>query len=228
MLSTARVAVIVFPRSLKVNARLGSLSLSNDSKEHSVRDEFNQILSIEGENFADFDYQTFNPDDPNYNGIKTAVGLRVQSIKLHYVERALRDIYLFLAKLAKLKGLYDAATQAAVQTASEVDIDRLHFNVFVDSPILVFPSDPAGSRDIMTMRLGAIKAENSFEGVANKIDASLSGVQLTSTFHRNGEPSVLKIIEDIDVKANAVQTGNRDRSANAEYPDTQVSHHAPF
>ncbi|KAK7058962.1 Vacuolar protein sorting-associated protein 13 [Paramarasmius palmivorus] len=223
MLSTARVAVIVFPRSLKVNARLGSLSLSNDSKVHSVRDEFNQILSIEGENFADFDYQTFNPDDPNYNGIKTAVGLRVQSIKLHYVERALRDIYLFLAKLAKLKGLYDAATQAAVQTASEVDIDRLHFNVFIDSPILVFPSDPAGSRDIMTMRLGAIKAENSFEGVANKIDASLSGVQLTSTFHRNGEPSILKIIEDIDVKAHAIQTGNRDRSVNAEYPDTQVS-----
>uniref|UniRef100_A0A0W0G3E4 Putative vacuolar protein sorting-associated protein vps13 n=1 Tax=Moniliophthora roreri TaxID=221103 RepID=A0A0W0G3E4_MONRR len=223
MLSTARVEVVVFPRSLKVNARLGSLSLSNDAKDHTVLDEFNQILSIEGQNFADFDYQTFSSDDANYAGIKTAVALRVQSIKLHYLERALHDIYLFLAKLAKLKGLYDAATQAAVQTASEVDIDRLRFNIFIDSPILVFPSDPTRSRDIMIMRLGAIKAENTFEGAANKIDASLSGVQLTSTFRRNDESSILKIIEDIDVKAHAVQTSRIDRSIDVDYPDTEVS-----
>ncbi|EEB95793.1 hypothetical protein MPER_05183, partial [Moniliophthora perniciosa FA553] len=75
----------------------------------------------------------------------------------------------------------------------------------------------------MTMRLGAIKAENTFEGAVNKIEASLSGVQLTSTFHRNDESSMLKIIEDIDVKAHAVQASGIDRSIDVDHPDTEVS-----
>ncbi|KAJ8084002.1 Vacuolar protein sorting-associated protein 13 [Marasmius tenuissimus] len=220
-LSTAHVAVLVLPTGLQVAARLGSLSLSNDSTEHPVLDDFDQILSIEGHNFADFSYENFNTKRDD--GIQTIVQLNAGSLKLHYLERPLHDLYVFLAKLARLKGLYDVATQAAVQTASGVDVASLQFNIAIKTPIVIFPSDPCHSRDVLTMRLGEITARNVCEGKANIINASLRGVQLTSTLYYDGEPSVMKVIDDIDLQSKVTQTGGIDRSADVEYPDTQVA-----
>ncbi|KAJ6604648.1 vacuolar protein sorting-associated protein 13 [Mycena vulgaris] len=189
-LSTADVAVMVLPKTLQVSGRLGSLALSNDSAAHPVRDEFNQILSIEGQNFADFRYQTFDPDADTYTGIKSV-------------------------------GLYDAATQVAVQRASE--IERMQFEVSIKSPIVVLPSDPSRSRDVLVLRLGEITAKNSYEAVVNKITASLTGIQLVSNLYAENASSVLKIVDDIDVNADVVQTSGIDRTKDNDYPDTQVS-----
>lgn len=221
-LSTADVAVVVRPNALLVTGRLGSLALSNDSEMHIMRNEFNQLMSIEGENFADFRYETFNTDDTDYAGIKSAISLSAGSVKLHFLEGPLHDIYLFLAKLAKLKGLYDAATQAAVQTASEMDTELMQFNISIKSPIVIFPSDPVRSSDMLVMRLGEISAGNTCEGVVNKIGASLRGIQLTSSLEHNKKTSVLKIIDDIDITADVVQTTAIDRSVEFEEPDTRV------
>ncbi|KAL0581607.1 Vacuolar protein sorting-associated protein 13 [Marasmius crinis-equi] len=220
-LSTANVAVLVLPTGLQVAARLGSLSLSNDSDEHPVLDEFNQILSIEGRNFADFSYENFNK--PREDGIQTIVQLNAGSLKMHYLERPLHDLYVFLAKLARLKGLYDTATQVAVQTASGVDVARLHFSISIKSPIVIFPSDPAHSRDMLTTRLGEITARNTCEGRVSRIDASLRGVQLTSTLFHDEESSVMKVIDDIDLQSKITQTAGIDRSTDLDFPDTQVS-----
>ncbi|KIK70982.1 hypothetical protein GYMLUDRAFT_33082 [Collybiopsis luxurians FD-317 M1] len=224
-LSTADVAVVIRPRALLVTGRLGSLALSNDSKKHTIRSEFNHLMSIEGKNFAEFRYETFDPDEANYAGIKSSVSLSIGSLKLHFLDGPLHDIYLFLAKLAKLKGLYDAATQAAVQTASEMDTELMQFNVSIKSPIVIFPSDPAYSSDMLVMRLGEISASNSCEGVINKIGASLRGIQLTSNLEYHEKISVLKIIDDIDVTADVLQVAAIDRSVDLEQPDTRVSIH---
>lgn len=199
---------------------MGSLALSNDTKSYAIREEFNQILSIEGQNFAEFRYQTFDPDEDNYTGIKSSVYLNAASLKLHFLDEPLRDIYLFVIKLAKLKGLYDAATQVAVQTAST--IERMQFEVSVKTPILVFPSNPAQSRDVLVMKLGEIAARNTSEAEVNKITASLSGIQLTSTLYHEGESSLLKIIENINITADVVQTSGIDHVVDTDYPDTQV------
>lgn len=219
-LSTADVAVLVLPKTLQVTGRLGSLALSNDSSAHPVRDEFNQILSIDGQNFADFRYQTFDPDDDSYTGIKSSVYLNAASVKFQFLEGPLHEIFLFLLKLAKLKGLYDAATQVAVQRASE--IERMQFEVSVKSPIVVFPSDPSRSRDVLVLRLGEITAKNSYEAVTNKTSASLTGIQLVSNLYAGTELSVLKIVDDIDVNADVVQTSGINRNEDSDRPDTQV------
>lgn len=220
-LSTADVSVLVLPKTLQVGGRLGSLALSNDSASHTVRDEFKQILSIEGHNFADFRYQTFDPDDDTYTGIKSSVYLNAASVKFHFLEGPLHDICVFLLKLAKLKGLYDAATQVAVQRASE--IERMQFEISVKTPIVIFPSDPSRSRDVLVLRLGEITAKNSYAGVVNTTTASLTGVQLVSNLYADDQSSVLKIVDDIDVNADVVQTGGIDRNKDSDYPDTQVS-----
>lgn len=219
-LSTADVAVLVRPKTLRVTGRLGSLALSNDSQTHAVLPEFDQIMSIEGKNFAEFRYQTFDPEEDNYSGIKSSVYLNAASVKFHFLEEPLHDVYLFLVKLAKLKGLYDAATQVAVQRASE--IERMQFDISVKSPIIVFPSNPVQSRDVLVMRLGVISARNTSEAVVNKMAASLRGIQFISTLYHDGTPSQLKIIDDIDITADMVQNSGIDRSQDNDFPDTQV------
>ncbi|CAK5280530.1 unnamed protein product [Mycena citricolor] len=215
-LSTADVSVLLLPKTMQVSARLGSLALSNDF--HKVRDEFSQILSIEGQNFAEFRYQTFDVEE---SGVKSAVYLNAASVQFHFLEQPLHEIYLFLLKLARLKGLYDAATQVAVQRASE--IERMQFDVSVKSPIMIFPSNPERSPDVLVLRLGEMSAKNEYEGATNKIKASLTGIQLVSNLYIGEELSTLKIVDDINITTDVVQTSGVDRAQDLEFPDTQIS-----
>ena len=219
-LPTAMVTVLLVSGTMCITGHLGNLSLSNDSKTYPVLPEFNQILSIEGTNLAEFGYETFDPDAKPYAGISSSVYLRAGSIKCHFLEQPLHDVYLFITKLAKLKVLYDAATQVAVQKASE--IERMHFDVSVKSPILVFPANSVTSRDALTMRLGEITAWNSYEATVDRISASLQGIRLASTVYVGEQPSTLNIIDDINVSAEIIQTSGTDRSKDLDYPDTQV------
>jgi len=192
--------------------------LSNDLQEVP---ELKQIMFIEGDNFAEFRYQTFDPQEVTYAGIKSSVYFSAGSVRFQFLDRPLRGIYLFMLKLAKLKGLYDAATQVAVQRASE--LERMQFEISVQTPILVFPSSDSHSEDTLVMRLGEINARNTSEVAVNKILASLRGIQLASTTYSDGVPSVLKIIDDIDITAEVTQTSGIDRSQDTDYPDTQVT-----
>ena len=204
-----------------VTGRLGSLNLIDDSDMYTTHPQFKQVLSIEGNNFAEFSYQTFDPTDhETYTGIKSKVHLSAGSVKVNFLEEPLHDIYLFLIKLARLKGVYDAATQAAVQRAQE--IERMQFDVSVKTPIIVFPSDSANSPDRLTMRLGELSASNSFDGPSSTITAALTGMQLTSDFRADDGASALKIIDNIDIFADIGQTTGIDRSVDFNRPDSQV------
>ncbi|KAJ2927125.1 hypothetical protein H1R20_g9964, partial [Candolleomyces eurysporus] len=220
-LSVGDVSILTRSTSLRISGRLGSLALVNNNSSYEIRPDFNQLLSIEGENFADFSYQTFDPSDESYAGINSSIHLNAASVKFNYLEQPLHDIYSFLIKLARLKYIYDAARTAAVQTAAEMN--RMQFSVSVKSPILVFPSDPAHLADILIMRLGHIEAKNSFEAASNKITASLHGIKLVSSVHSAGGMSNLKIIDEIDVDADVVQTNGIDRNVDVSYPDMQLS-----
>ncbi|KAL0951191.1 hypothetical protein HGRIS_007919 [Hohenbuehelia grisea] len=220
-LSTADVSLLLRANTMRLNGRLGNLAVSNDSEENKLLPQFQQILSIEGQDFAEFKYETFDPSNESYAGVKSAVFLRAGSIKFNFLEEPLRGLYLYLAKLAKLKVLYDAATQVAVQKASE--IERMEFDVAIKTPIAVFPTDPARSEDVLVMRLGEITAKNTSETTVNKIGASLHGIQLVSQLYHDDDLSILKMIDDIDVSAEVTQTSGIDRDEDTEYPDTQAS-----
>ena len=221
-LSTANVSVLLGNNTMLVTGRLGSLNLVDDSEVYTIHQQFEQILSIEGNSFAEFSYQTFDPTDhETYTGIKSKVRLAAGSVKINFLEEPLHDIYLFLAKLAKLKGVYDAATQAAVQRAQE--IERMQFDVSVKTPIVVFPSDSTLSSDRLTMRLGELSASNSFDGLSSTITAGLTGIQLTSDFKAADGASTLNIIDNIDIFAEIGQTTGIDRGVDFNRPDSQVS-----
>lgn len=217
-LLTADVALSIRPKTLRISGRLGNLALSNENTSYSILEEFNQLMSIDGQNFADFNYQTFDPDEDNYAGVKSSIHLNAASIKFHFVEQPLHDILLFISKLAKLKGLYDAATQVAVQKASE--LEKTQFQVSIKTPIVVFPSTPSLSSDSLVLQLGQIDASTG-ESV-DQISASLHGIQLVSNLYRDGQKSTLKIIDDIDVVADIVQTDRVSSKQESDLPDIQV------
>ena len=98
----------------------------------------------------------------------------------------------------------------------------MQFDVSVKTPIIVFPSDAAHSPDRLTMRLGELSANNSFDGPSSIITAGLTGIQLTSDFNAADGPSTLKIIDDIDIFAEIEQTTGVDRSVDFNRPDSQV------
>ncbi|KAF8846387.1 vacuolar protein sorting-associated protein 13 [Paxillus ammoniavirescens] len=220
-LSTASVLVVLRSSTMRVTGRLGSLALSDDRSVDVCRPQFKQILSIEGSNFAEFRYQTYDPADEGYTGIKSSVHLATASLKVHFLEQPLCDIYSFVTKLAKLKVIYDAARDAAVQRASE--IERMHFEISVKTPIIIFPANPARTPDILTMQLGQVSARNSYDGDSSKISASLTGVQLVSDLYYDGKPSTLKIVEDINIVTDILQIANIDRSHESDIPETQVA-----
>lgn len=221
-LSTADVSVFVRPKTLRVTGRLGNLTLTNDNATYGILGDFNNLMSIDGKNFADFKYQTFDPSEENYTGVKSSVQLNAASIKFHFVQQPLRDLYVFVSKMAKLKGLYDAATQVAVQTASE--IERMQFEVSIKTPIIILPSSPTSSRDVLILRLGEIEAHNSSEEFVDKTFASLRGIQLVSHLSQDQESfHALKIIDDINVSTEIIQTSNINREQDSDYPATQVN-----
>ncbi|TBU65089.1 vacuolar protein sorting-associated protein 13 [Dichomitus squalens] len=221
-LSTAYVAILLRSNTMRINGRLGSLALNDDSSIKTASPDFKRILSIEGDNFADFTYQTYDPSDhETYPGVKSSFSLQTGSLKVHYLEHTLHDAYAFLMKLAKLKGLYDAATEVAVQRASE--IERMKFDVSISTPIIVFPSDAQHSVDVLTLRLGALSARNEYNTDDNRITAGLHGIQLASQLYHDNRRAELKMVDDIDIDAEVTQKVNIDRSKDNDYPAVQVA-----
>ncbi|KAF8622462.1 hypothetical protein AX15_006983 [Amanita polypyramis BW_CC] len=220
-LSTADMTILLKSDVTQMSGRLGNLKVTNDDKNMNLRPEFQEILSIEGQNFADFSYQTFDSKSNPQQIVKSYVTLNAASIRLNYIELPLHGLYVFFLRFARLKGIYDTATQVAAQTAPE--IEHIKFKICIKSPIILFPSDPTQSLDALLLRLGEVSADNSAEDTtSNNIKASLSGVQLVSELHSGLEMSTLKIVDKIDITSSIIQLGPVDRSEAIDQPDFRI------
>jgi vacuolar protein sorting-associated protein 13A/C len=206
---------------MRLAIQLGNLSLSDDSDLPTRSPEFKQILSIEGSDLADLTYETFDPGDKeSFKGINSSVSLRSGALKIYFLEKPLHSVYHFLIKFARLKSLYDTATQVAVQRASE--IQRMKFDVAIQSPIVIFPSNSIDSDDKIIMRLGQISARNDYQGDTSTIVASLSGISLTSETTLDGEVSELTIVDSVQINGDVIQNPEILDDTNNRKPDNQV------
>lgn len=222
-LAKAEIGILLRGDALRVGGHLESLLVTDESGAQSLDSQLPQLLSIEGEDFADFTYETFNPlETDTFPGFNSSIMLRAASLKISYLEQPLHAMYEFLMKLARLKGLYDAAAQAAVQSVSE--IQRLKYDIIVKTPIIVFPKDPSQSQDALILKLGEITAQNEYDGPKSQARANISGIGLTSHTYLKNEVFRLKIIDDVAVNANLLQTDNIDHAATPDLADMKVFH----
>jgi vacuolar protein sorting-associated protein 13A/C len=217
----AAVSLLLRGNTLNIAGRLDDISITDEVSPRPKDVQFKRILQREGDHFADFSYETFDPTDKEtFQGINSVVTLRTASLKFNFLEKPLHEVYVFLLKLARLKGLYDAATQAAAQSVSE--ITRMRFDILVKSPVIVFPKNPVTSSDALVMKLGEITARNAYDGPVTTTEASLQGIGLTSQNYIEGKPSVLKMIDDVLITATVLQTEGIDHAAKPDVADTKV------
>ncbi|KAK9466576.1 hypothetical protein V1512DRAFT_276148 [Lipomyces arxii] len=219
----ADVGIFSMGKTMRVGARLGNFTLHDHLSDELGKSVSNQLVSIQGEELADFRYETFDPNSlvVTYPGYNSSIYFRSGSIKINFVDESVKQILQFLAKFAEMKTLYDSARQAAVNQAAQVrDPDKIHFDVIVRTPILVFSRespyvapDVTGKiivSDIVTIHLGEFYIQNTFSSVqneksgtttpVNKILAGLRQTRITSEFHFPDDVvQELQMIENLDI-----------------------------
>ncbi|KAI1299895.1 hypothetical protein F5Y03DRAFT_243449 [Xylaria venustula] len=210
----ADVGVFISGRTMRVAAKLGNLTLVDDVNVGASEDSsFRQLVTIQGNELADFRYETFDATNKqSYPGYDSSIFLRAGSIKVNFLEEPFRKIIEFLVKFGKMQAIYNAARQAAANQAQQLQqiTSKFKFDVIVNTPIIVFPrplSPDRPKRDLVTAYLGEIYAQNKFvplddsEGaeIAMKLSAGIRNIRLTSLFHYSDNQSEeLEMIDHVD------------------------------
>lgn len=201
-LSAGDVALLMRAGTMRLSASVGNLTLVDETDDRVAHPDFKQLLSIEGKELADFSYETFDANDAEtFPGYNSMVKLHSGSLKLTFMDGPIRRINRFLTKLAELKAVYDAASQAAMQRAAEVT--RMRFDIAVSSPIVIIPRNGPSSREILYARLGEIATRNQYfhEGDDDShLSASLSGISVATGKIDDGTGNLMHLLNDTDIK----------------------------
>jgi vacuolar protein sorting-associated protein 13A/C len=232
-LTSAVVNVFLMGKALRVSARLGALDLVDDINQGVSEDSnLRQLVSIQGDDLADFRYETFDQDAESYPGYDNEVFLRSGSIKINFVTEPFRKIAEFGVKFGKMQAIFNAARQAAANQATKVQetAGKMHFDILIKTPIVTFPRmviTNSPERDLVTAYLGEIYANNTFVPVdgsetekSNQLSAGIHNIRLTSTFHYPDEKAEeLEMIDKVNIDFKITQTEHK---AGRERPDSEI------
>ncbi|KAI1625793.1 hypothetical protein EDD37DRAFT_625576 [Exophiala viscosa] len=232
-LNSGDVGVFLDAGTMQIKARLGSLSLVDDVNQGAPEDSpLRRLIAIEGDNLADFKYQTFDSSREDYPGYDSGIYLRSGSIKINFLEEPLRKIMEFGVKFGKMQAIFNAARQAAAEQATQVQqsAQKMHFDILVSTPIVVFPRAMVDERprDLLTAYLGEIYANNKFVGVqgqeggplVNKLSAGVRHIRLTTEFHYDdGQSQELEMIDAVDLE---FKIRYLEHQAGLERPDLEI------
>lgn len=236
-LSHGTMDILLFNEKLQVKAKFGNFVLTNDRHErlpHHLKKTSKTLLSMDGDELADFSFETFNPKEQDYPGYDQLLYFRMGSAHMNFLEEPVQQVLHFLSTFAEMKSVYDRARQAAIESAQQLQqaVTKLHFDFLIKSPIIEFPgATPKSASSIITARLGEISATNSFkddhskQGYLNMIKAQIRSISLSSKpasqlvdVDSNGK-NQLSIINDIDLKFDIEFS---DGSLAAERPDIKI------
>lgn len=221
-LTSADVGVFVLPTTLKVSSRIADFTLIDDINQGAAGDSsLRQLVSVQGNELAEFRYETFDPtDEKNFPGYNSSVYLRSGSIKVNFIEEPFRKIIDFAVKFGKMQALFNAARQAALNQANQIQerADQMHFDILISTPIVVFHrSTPTAGRekDIMTAYLGELYAKNEFVKIniggnsisGNNIKTGMRRTRITSEFHYGPQDvEELELLNKLDLGASIMYT----------------------
>ena len=232
-LNSGDVRLLLENGTMTIKARIGSLSLTDDINQGAPQDSsLRRLITIEGDDFADFRYRTYDSKADNYPGHDSEVYLRSGSIKINFLEEPFRKIIEFGVKFGKMQAIFNAARQAAAKQATQLqeNASKMHFDVLVKTPILVFPRTMVKerSRDLLTVYLGEIYASNEFSTskdkpespVVNNLSAGIRHICLTSKLHyNNGQFEESEMIEKLDLDFSVAHVETK---APLDRPDTEI------
>jgi vacuolar protein sorting-associated protein 13A/C len=202
-LDQAQADVELISEDINVHARIGQLSLHDDINEGVSRNSLlRTLVSMEDKDLAELRYKTFNhPSKPmDYSSM---VFFRAGSIRVNLVQEPLTRLSTFLSRFSQMKKFYDAARDAAMNQAKQIDgANNIQFDVLISSPIVVIPrlTGPTDC-DLLVVHLGDIFARNEFtNSVENNIVTGIRSIKLSSEI--GNVP--LDVLGNVDLAFNAV------------------------
>ncbi|KAG0226679.1 hypothetical protein BGW42_003469 [Actinomortierella wolfii] len=219
------VSVMMKPPTMRVNVKLGNFTLTDD-----INPGKQQLLAIQGNEFADFAYETYDAQSSSYPGYDTSLYLRTGSLQFTFLEEPIKQLLDFSNKFARMHVLYESARNAAVNQAQALQqvatTSRLHFDVQVSSPIVILPKD-SKSKNTIVANLGQISIFNSFvdlnDGTNQTVDHmefGLRSISLQSQFYfDNNAVQELQILEDVDIGFEIIRASHVDGSTR---PDMEL------
>ncbi|CAO0798122.1 unnamed protein product [Mucor circinelloides] len=257
-LSFGDIIIMLEPNTIEVDGKFGNFTLSDDtmvntdtSNNDSVQT-FNTasisetyIISIVGDELADFTYKTYDPKAAEYPGYNQKFDLKMGAIHL-LVTESVKPTLNFLQEFLEMKNVYDAARNAAVETAQQMQegsgSNRFHFDIKVKSPVLVFPVGVNKKTDTLIANLGEIRANNSFIEVHRRdlknvpqsvmvpvthincglYDISLYSTSVTHNQDGSVQKHVLPIIDNLNI---VFDIENPEDPNEAVGPGSQISGH---
>jgi vacuolar protein sorting-associated protein 13A/C len=250
-LSHGDVSVLVKPTTLSVDVKIGNFELKDDTNrpvapngDMDMGHSGVQLLYLEGKELATFRYVTYDKEASRYPGYDQLIFLRMGSLRLNFVEHSVHQLMEYGSRFAEMKGVYDAAREAAYSSAQQIQQSEalLHYDIRIRSPTVVFPStDSKQPRDQMIARLGEISVENKFseskielkqDGATsntikeNTIRARVESINLRSEFMAKNEETgeeqqqVLDILKDLHLEFSVITINHVHGTL---IPDTQVN-----
>ncbi|KAG4305942.1 hypothetical protein PORY_000852 [Pneumocystis oryctolagi] len=214
-LSKADVNIFLTQKTMRFSIKLGNLSLLNNSNVDSMLDSsIKELISIEGEELADFRYELYDSsNETTYPGYDTLIYLSLGSVKVNFLKEPFQKIIEFGTKFAQMKSFYNSARNVAINQASQIQesVNKIHFNILIRTPILIFHEIKKiknEKNNIIIANLGEIYASNSFETLKeelsifslNKISARIKDISLYSHFqYEYNKVEELEMLDSIDI-----------------------------
>ena len=223
-LNSAVLDLLLLGKTMRLGARLGNMTLIDDVNQGADADSpLRQLMTIQGEELADFAYQTYDTESESYPGYDSSVYLRSGSIKVNFLTEPFRKIMDFGIKFGKMQAIYNAARQAAANQAEQIQerATRMQFDVIVRTPIIVFPAavtEFGNEKDLLTAYLGEIYAKNEFTPLddtnsadtANQLSTGIRNIRLESLLHYSEERTEkLELIDKVDLAFNIIGVEHR-------------------
>ncbi|RCI01716.1 hypothetical protein CU098_002960, partial [Rhizopus stolonifer] len=242
--------ILLEPTTIEVNGKFGNFTLSDDTQilnqssasvqgtTSLVPDTY--IISIVGDELADFTYKTYDSNSSKFPGYNQKFVLHMGAIQI-LVTDSVKPTLNFLQEFLEMKTVYDAARNSAIETAQQYQevSSRFHFDIKVKSPVVIFPVGDNKKTDALIAHLGEIRAKNKFSTVLQRdlshipnsvsvpmtqISFGLYDISLRSStvvHNVSGESTkhVLPIIDDLNIVFHIQSPENPKESV---CPDTQI------
>ncbi|CAO3643748.1 unnamed protein product [Cunninghamella blakesleeana] len=185
-----------------------------------------KLLSIDGDELLDFVYETFNPKANDFPGYQQKIYLRLGAFRLLFLD-TLKPVLDFLSEFLEMKTVYDSARLAAelattttpnnsnntdVTNSDNENNNLLHFDIVIQTPIIVFPVGEKSEDNVVVAYLGEIRAKNEFittprpkfidnqyvDTKINQIQCGLYAISLRSSF-LNDIKTNQPILDDVNI-----------------------------
>ncbi|KAJ3227354.1 hypothetical protein HK099_002420 [Clydaea vesicula] len=242
-----QISVVMKNKTMKVNGTLGNFSIVDHLVRPSAKDPsiYRDFISVEGGQVADFVFESFDISSDNYPGYDSSLNLFAPSVKVTFLEDFCIELQEYLSEFQKMHALVESARKAAYDKANHMQESggKFHFNIQIQTPILVFPEVSLSSKNFISMYLGKITAKNNFSEasaekygsenaiVIDEISARLESMKLISTFDNENESGVgtseeTDILEDVHADFNITRfniNGENITKNSLKVPDLQVA-----